>query len=497
MKDRKAAEDERLPDRSLAMKHLREALGVSRKELAARLGLSSDDLLGKYERGDKRVYYETLLATVDPLGCSQEAVDALLALYPFLRNDPVEQPPSPVALNPDELRWIRRSCLAVVTGVLEEMLVEQIRRKKTRKAEAARRNADERWPDLKAANLERRRQLVETWPRYRTWAMAERVCEASIKAAANSAAEALELASFALFIAERIPGDPSFRSRVEGYCWAHIGNARRVGEDFNGADLAFVRAWELWHAGGGSDADLLAEWKLYSLEASLRRAQHRFPEALERLDLASIRSGGNKLAAARIQVKKSNVFMQMEDLEGALRVIEQSASLIEGLEDSHLLFSYRYNRADILCRLLRYDKAAPLLEPIRAMSIEMRDQLSMNRVLWLDALIQAGLGRKEEAIAKLVQVFQEWTNRQHPYDAALSGLDLARLRLEVGQLMEVREISLALALVFEMKGIRREALVALGLFCEAARRDAATVELTQQVRAEIERVKRSASPLKL
>lgn len=496
MTKRRADEDESVPDKSLVLKHLREVMGISRAELASRLGRTTPALLGMYERGDKTVYYETLLANVEPLGCPQEAVDALLALYPFLRNDPVEQPPSPVALSPDELRWVRRSCLAVITGVMEELLAEQIRRKKGRKAKAARKDADERWPDLQAATPEKRRRLVETFPRYRTWAMAERVCEASIKAAANSAPEALELASFALFIAERIPGPPSFRSRAEGYCWAHVGNARRVGEDFNGADLAFVRAWERWQAGAEADPDLLAEWKLFSLEASLRREQHRFKEALERLARAGERSGGNLLAAASIEVKKSNVLVQMEDLQGALKVIDQSASLIESLEDAHLLFSHQYNRADILCRLNRYEKAAPLLEPIRAMSIEQRDQLSLNRVLWLDALIQAGLGRKQEAMAKLAQVFEEWTNRQHPYDAALSGLDLALLRLESGQLMEVRGISLALALVFEMKGIRREALVALSLFCEAAKRDAATVELTQRVRAEIERVKRSAPPSK-
>lgn len=496
MKKRRADEDEPVPDKSLALKHLREAFHVSRKDLAARLGLASDDLLGKYERGDKTVYYETLLANVEPLGCPQEAVDALLALYPFLRNDPVEQPPSPVALSPDELRWVRRSCLAVITGVMEELLAEQIRRKKGRKAKAARKDADERWPDLQAATPEKRRRLVETFPRYRTWAMAERVCEASIKAAANSATEALELATVALFIAERIPGEPSFRSRTEGYCWAHVANARRVGEDFNGADLAFGRAWELWNAGADSDPDLLAEWKLYSLEASLRRAQHRFPEALERLDCASERGGGDKWAVGSILLTKSSVLLQMEDPASALRVLDRSASLLEGLEDSYLLFFQRYNMTDTLCRLQRYKQAAPMIETIRSMSIERGDQLNLTRVLWLDAMVRAGLGRKDEAVALLEQVFNEWTERRHPYDAALSGLDLARLRLEGGQLAEVRGMTITLALIFEMKGIRREALAALAIFCEAAKRDAATVELAQEVRAEIERVKHSAPPTK-
>ncbi len=70
---------------------------------------------------------------------------------------------------------------------------------------------------------------------------------------------------------------------MQGYCWAHIANARWVGNDHSGADEAFARAWDLWRAGSAqSDPDLLAEWRLLDLEASLRRAERRFPESLER-----------------------------------------------------------------------------------------------------------------------------------------------------------------------------------------------------------------------
>jgi hypothetical protein len=56
----------------------------------------------------------------------------------------------------------------------------------------------------------------------------------------------LELAELALSIAERVPGEESWRSRLKGYCWAHIANARRVANDLSGADEALTRAWELW-----------------------------------------------------------------------------------------------------------------------------------------------------------------------------------------------------------------------------------------------------------
>src|SRR5688500_636738 len=116
--------------------------------------------------------------------------------------------------------------------------------------------------------------------------------------AAHKVEEALELADLALSIAERVPGETNWRSRVQGYCWAHIANARRVANDHAGADEALARAWDLWRVGAAhSDPELLAEWRLLDLEASLRRDQRRFSESLELLDKAQAASGGDPLAA--------------------------------------------------------------------------------------------------------------------------------------------------------------------------------------------------------
>ena len=41
--------------------------------------------------------------------------------------------------------------------------------------------------------------------------------------------------------------------------------------------------------------------------------------------------------------------------------------------------------------------------------------------------------------------------------------------------------------IFSVQGIRREALSALRLFCQAARREAATLELAKKAKAELER----------
>ncbi|HWM93490.1 MAG TPA: hypothetical protein VN493_22200 [Thermoanaerobaculia bacterium] len=484
-------EDETLPPGAGELIYLREVLGISRKDHAHRLGHADDSLLRKYERGDKPLSRGAFKATVEPIGHAPETVDALLALHPLVKHLPPEEPPSPVALRRPELVRIDRACLAAATGVVECLRPLLIREKKRIKAEAQRNEAEEIWPELQVASWKRRRELVETWPRYRTWAMAERICEASIKAAAHRADQALDLARFALFIGERI--EEIFRDRTAGYCWAHVGNAQRVGEDFEGADRSFVRAWRLWNAGVGSDPDLLLEWKLFSLEASLRRAQRRFPEALERLDDARKCSGRNRLAASRILMNRSNVFHQAGDAESALAALEEATPLIEGLGDPQLLVALRFNRADLLTRLERYEQSERLLLPVRQMAAAQGNGLSLLRVDWLEAKICAGLGNKEEAMARLDKVCEDFTARKHPYDAALSGLDLALLKLEAGFTTDAKWVAVRLAWIFDSKKIRREALAALRIFYDAAMQEAATVELTRQVIADIERTRHSAS----
>ena len=97
----------------------------------------------------------------------------------------------------------------------------------------------------------------------------------------------------------------------------------------------------------------------------------------------------------------------------------------------------------------------------------------------------AGQGRVAQAKAGLEQVIEKFADL--PYEAALASLDLAVLHLKEGHTAEVKELAGAMGEIFKAKGIAREALAALSLFCEAASQETATVELTRQVIAEVER----------
>jgi tetratricopeptide (TPR) repeat protein len=229
------------------------------------------------------------------------------------------------------------------------------------------------------------------------------------------------------------------------------------------------------------------------MEASLRRAQRRFSEALKLWDRAKGSRGGESPEALIILfLQKEHILEQMGDLGGALAALVEAAPLVEASGDARQLFALRFKSANHLCYLERYVEAAELLPLLRELAIQQANELDLIRVNWLTARVAAGQGRTDEAIAGLEQVREDFTVHKQPYNAALSSLDLAVLWLTKGRMGEVKELALTLGWIFTAHGIPREALAALHLFCNAASQEAATVELARKVIADIEQARRSA-----
>ncbi|MFY9825531.1 MAG: helix-turn-helix transcriptional regulator [Thermoanaerobaculia bacterium] len=384
------------------------------------------------------------------------------------------------------LEVLEPALLAVTPYLVEESLAQS----QPQPPEEARREAEEVWTALERFPIPDRRRLLTLALRPgRSAALAAQACEASVRSAAHKVEEALELAELALFLASQAPEDR--RSRAQSYCWGFIGNAHRVATDFDAADEAFVRSWSL-RLGNDSDSELLPEWRLLDLEASLRRAERRFPEASALLDRARAASGDDPVATARILLIKERLLNVMGDYEGALAVLAEAAPFVEASGDPHLLFALRFNRTDELCHLERWAEAAKRLPGVTRMAAEQGNELDLVRLGWLQAKVAAGHGRDQEAIARLEKVSNDFTDRRLPYEAALSALDLAVIWLQAGRNVEVAQLALGMKWIFDAKKIEREALAALRLFCDAAERQAATVELARQVIADLEKAERSA-----
>lgn len=491
---RRAIPKQKLSAEALALVYLRTLCGWTQKELVASMGISDDRQVSRYERGELPLRRETLETFAAVMGYPPEALDGLLFVYRLCVADSEDAAASPVALSPDERHRIARAALAAGTSVAEGVRKALTERRRKRKIEAARRQAGELWQRMSTATWEERRDLIAVFPAFRSWALAERICEESVRAAAHDPAEALDLARLAVSIAERAPGDDAWRSRLLGFSWAHVANARRVANDFAGADEAFTRAWELWQVGRAAELGLLPEWRLWDLGASLRREQHRFAEALDLLDRARKAAGCDSLAHARILLKREHVLLQMGDTEGALATLIEAVPLVEASGNSRLLFTFLFNLTDDLCHLGRYAEAADRLLEVRALAVQQANELDLLRVVWLGARVAAGLGAKEDAIADLEQVCREFTARRLPYDAALSSLELAALYLEAGRLHDVRRLASTVRWIFEVQGVSREATAALSLFWDAARKETATAQLAREVLAGVKKRAKNSAP---
>ncbi|HEY2291874.1 MAG TPA: helix-turn-helix domain-containing protein [Thermoanaerobaculia bacterium] len=479
---------------ALALLYLRSKRDWSQRELADRLGWADEKQVSRYERGGRELSRKTLETAAEVLGYPPEAVEALLFIGRWIEPEASEEPPSPEPLSPGVRRAIDRSCLTQAWSFLDGWRSKLVREATRVKVERARRKAQELWARLKSATRQDRREAVGTLPEFQSWALAERVCEASICAAAHKPEDALDLADLALFIAQRVEGDEGWRLRLEAYCWAHIGNARRVANDYANADKTFVRVWKLWGSSNAGDPDLFPQWRVLDLEASLRREERRFSEALDLLDraLAANKAGGP--AIGHILLNKEFVFDQMGDHQGALESLKQAIPFVKASGNKRLIFALRFKIANNLCQLGRCQEALKELPQVRELAEDQGNELDLIRVLWLEARVLARQGKADEAALALDQVRRDFTARGLPYDAALASLDLAILWLESKRTADVRNLARTLAWVFQAHGVTRDALAALALFRDAAQRETVTVELVQRVIADLERANPPAPP---
>ena len=473
------------PAESLTLTTLRRARGLTGGELADLSGLSKG-LVSRYEMGTDRLPREKLAEFAAAMGYDTADVDSILhgILGATTRPDP--GPVSPVDPTSAERRRIREvlgRLAQAELGEMEQLFIQHLRETRAKRDRDAAEDLV-RWlleePDTKA-----RRELVEASQQCHQWAVAERLCHESERAAAGNAANALDLARLALRAAELAPGDPVWSQRLQGYAWLFIANARRVGGDLPEAAQAFEKAIQIWEAGAPADPGFLAAWRVPDLQSSMQRTQGNFEEALALHERALVLAPPE--VKGRILLKKAGTFEQMGKPGQAIAVLNDAEPMIDGLREPQVLFGLYFNRAVNLCHLGRFTEAETLLEPIGEMALSLGHELNRFRVLWLRGRIDAGLGRENEAQAAFEQVQQAFRTRRIAFDFAKVTLELAGLYRAQGQLAEVKALAKQTLWIFEAQGVHTEAKKALRLFCEAAEAERLTVELTRGILRYLER----------
>lgn len=482
MRSREHDEKERMPRRKrkltlhgLGLRILRESCGWTQIRLARESGYAriTINFWEKWRRTLQPWILESLAVL---MGYSAEQAAALvLSLQSIVPKGGA--PSSASGLSEEEYQRIRGEVVKLGLARMEAAEPQLIAEAHASRFETEREAADHHYRSLERLNEERWETFLRNHAEAQTWAMAERLCKEGIQVAGANPWRTLSLDNLALVAAERSKLEPSDKSRLLGYVWAFLGNALRITDDLQGADQAYSCAWKLWRAGRRSSLPL-GEWVLLDLEASLRRAQRKCRRALhlhrKALALAPAADRGSLL------LNRSKTYETVGNLKQAIVCLQQAAPLIDRDRYPRQYFLLHLNLAVCLALIGRHADAEALLPQVRALATGLRSELDLLRTAWVQAWVDLGLGRREEGLAGLNLVWKGFAERRLAYDAALASLEIAAIHLEDGQYSEVRALAEELVWIFSSKQIRREALAALLVFCEAVKREEATVVLARQ-----------------
>lgn len=328
---------------------------------------------------------------------------------------------------------------------------------------------------LRKVHRRSRFAVVRLGREYHHWALVERCCEESVRAASVNLREAASWARLAVVAARFVTGPEGWLLRLRGYALAHWANVMRVQGRLLEAEAALEEAKALWNA-GSDPGRVLDPGRLLDLEGSLRRDQRRFPEAIALFDKAILVTHFPE----RVLMKRGTTYDVMGDYEQAVSTLLAARPGVERRGDARLRNMLLLNVSSNLCHLSRYGEAAELVEEVRRSPAGL-GKIDRARIPWLEGRIQGGLGNPEEARRLLSRAREKLAAENMTYDVALALLEEAGLLLAEGRSGEVKALALELAKVFEAKGVHPEALNALRVFDEAVRQERATAELARRI----------------
>lgn len=449
---------------------LRSLLHIKQGDFAGRVGLLAKDL-SRIEQGHRALERRELDDLVLALGFRPEAVDRTLAWRREVMRCRVDAPAPQETAEERVAAVLGREAAGSLHRLLTGERLDLSHRRAHRRAAA-------RWRLFQSRPPAEQAWLVAGTRSHQEWAFCVRLCEESERAASGDAARALDLAELALAAAERGAGDEAWRSRLRGYVWLFLANARRVKGDLPGSDTAFDTSRVLWEVGADPGGRLNAS-RRFDLEASLRIEQDRFMEASRLLEQAVLLAQPS--ATGALLIKRANLQMDYGDHAGALITLHEARERLHARRDPQNWLILHFNLAVTLWHLERFGEARALLPSVRSLAADLGAGLRLVRVLWLEGRIAAGLGERAEAISLIEQVRREFCARQIAYDAALASLELAVLYLGEGRTREVQPLARELAWVFARQGIEQETNDAIRIFCQAVEQELATLELVQRL----------------
>lgn len=339
-------------------------------------------------------------------------------------------------------------------------------------------------PEQRGGKIDRARA------RFRNPTLATLLLEESKKHIPAEPKTALHFAQLAREAALRGPGAEVVRAGVQALAHAHLANAHRAAGDLQAASRFMELARHNLRYDAVLDLDIRAE--VASLEGSLHMDLRFFELAITDLTQSVLffRLVGRDAEAARSLVQLSYTHYCAGDIAKAIETLEHAMA---GLSPEAQPREYSYAQLNLvlyLCETAEYSRARRWLEAAEPLYRSLNDKWTRLRVLWLEARIAAGLGEHEQAENAYRSARAGFIEREHGFDAALVGLDLAMLYLAQHRYPEICQLAAEMLTLFEAQGVHREALAAVLLFDRAAREATLSRALLRSVAKRLEQAKK-------
>ncbi len=353
-------------------------------------------------------------------------------------------------------------------------------------------DAEDLYQALMRVEPARRSLVVRNHSRYQHPSLCRRLIEESHEARFQDPRRMVELAWLAVALAGTLkPGHlgEQWLADLRAQAEAHLGNALRVNNELQAAEDAFDRA-EGWLSQGTRGPLLVA--KVRDLQASLRNHQRRFEAAVALADQAYelYVTAGQYHLAGRTLIKKGEFLRDQGRPILAVVSFVEGLKMIEAESEPDLLWGAVHNLAVVFLDLGDLDGACRLATQAGKLceALGKRRQRLVQR--WLQARVATAKGDWFEACSTLMELREEYLELGIGIDAALAALDLARIYARQGRLGEVRRLAAEMLPVFRKQDVHREARIALGFFCQAARQELVTLAVVEHVARFLTRARR-------
>jgi tetratricopeptide (TPR) repeat protein len=336
---------------------------------------------------------------------------------------------------------------------------------------------------------ERLARIARARSRFRGTVLAERLVEESRRRTPADPREGYELAEVARAVVQRSPEHPDTFALL-ALASAQMANACRAGSDLRraGEHFQYVR-YVVGHE-GVTDPVVLAQ--IDHLEGSLCKDQRRFDEAEALLTRAAMlfRISGAAVEVTRVLILLGSLYFYEGRFDQAIEMVQTALERLSPQEEPRLYLVGRHNLALYLAEAGRFTQAAGLMAADEELYRRHPEPWTQLRLSWLRGKIAAGLGETAEAERFFRETRDGFVRQGNGYDAAMASLDLALLYLKEGRTAAVLPLAEEMVTLFQAQDVHREALAAVLLFQEAARREEVTAGMVRELAGRLETARR-------